>query len=179
MIRTRRNIFLRIISAIVLFFLILMLLLSIPSVQTFLGRYATNQINATYGTAINVEKVGIQFNGDLELKNILIKDHHNDTLIAADELNSSLLDFAKIKTNALVFDDIDLYNLRFNIKTYKGEKNEGRSCNQPRNTFSLKQIDIANVVGAKNNDEQQTPDLNAAQSNDEPRRPFHSAYCDD
>jgi len=79
-----------------------MLLLSIPGVQTFLGRYATNQINATYGTAINVEKVGIQFNGDLELKNILIKDHHNDTLIAADELNSSLLDFAKIKTNALV-----------------------------------------------------------------------------
>ena len=99
-----------------------MLLLSIPGVQTFLGRYATNQINATYGTAINVEKVGIQFNGDLELKNILIKDHHNDTLIAADELNSSLLDFAKIKTNALVFDDIDLYNLRFNIKTYKGEE---------------------------------------------------------
>ena len=79
-----------------------MLLLSIPSVQTFLGRYATNQINATYGTAINVEKVGIQFNGDIEFKNILIKDHHNDTLIAAAELNSSLLDFAKIKANPLL-----------------------------------------------------------------------------
>ena len=43
-------------------------------------------------------------------------------MISADELNSSLLDFAKIKTNALVFGDIDLYNLRFNIKTYKGEE---------------------------------------------------------
>ena len=103
-----------------------MLLLSIPGVQTFLGRYATNQINATYGTAINVEKVGIQFNGDLELKNILIKDHHNDTLIAADELNSSLLDFAKIKkldeSIILIYTHQSLEILVKNFKTYEMEK---------------------------------------------------------
>ena len=126
-----------------------MLLLSIPSVQTFFGRYATNQINATYGTAINVEKVGIQFNGDIEFKNILIKDHHNDTLIAAAELNSSILDFAKIKTNALVFGDIDLYNLRFNIKTYKGE--EGSNLDIFADSFKVdkKKSDSPFVLSSK------------------------------
>ena len=99
-----------------------MLVFSVPSVQTFFGRYATKRINTTYGTAINVEKVGLQFNGDLELKNILIKDHFNDTLIAVSELNSSILNFAKLNDNKLIFGDIDLYGLRFHIKTYKGEE---------------------------------------------------------
>ena len=60
-----------------------------------------------------VEKLGLQLNGDLELKNILIKDHHNDTLIAVTELNSSILNFAKLNDNKLLFGDIDLYGLRF------------------------------------------------------------------
>ena len=99
-----------------------MLVFSIPSVQTYFGRYATKRINESYGTSINVEKVGLQFNGDLELKNILIKDHFNDTLIAVSELNSSLLNFANLNDNKLIFGDIDLYGLRFHIKTYKGEE---------------------------------------------------------
>ncbi len=99
-----------------------MLVFSVPSVQTYFGRYATKHVNATYGTAINVEKVGLQFNGDLELKNILIKDHFNDTLIAVSELNSSILNFAKLNDNKLIFGAIDLYGLRFHIKTYKGEE---------------------------------------------------------
>lgn len=105
-----------------LLFIVLVLVFSIPSVQTFFGRYATKRINATYGTSINVEKVGLQFNGDLELKNILIKDHFNDTLIAARELNSSILNFTKLNDNKLIFGGIDLYGLLLNIKTYKGEE---------------------------------------------------------
>lgn len=100
----------------------MLLVFSIPSIQTSLGAYATQKINSKYGTAINVEKVGLQFNGDLELKNILIKDHHNDTLIAIKELNSSILNFAKLNDNKLLFGDIDLYGLHFHIKTYKDER---------------------------------------------------------
>lgn len=104
-----------------LLFLLLVLVLSIPSVQTRLGSYATNSINETYGTAINIEKVGLQFNGDVELKNILIKDHHEATLISAAELNTSILSFVKLAENKLTFGDIDIYNLFFHIKNYKGE----------------------------------------------------------
>jgi hypothetical protein len=74
-----------------------------------------------YGTTIKIEKVGFQFNGDVELKNILIKDHFDSTLISAAELNTSILSFVKLAENKLTFGDIDLYNLFFHIKNYEGE----------------------------------------------------------
>ena len=99
----------------------MVLVLSIPSVQTRLGSYATNSINETYGTAIKIEKVGLQFNGDVELKNILIKDHYDAVLISASELNTSILSFVKLAESKLTFGAIDLYGLFFHIKNYKGE----------------------------------------------------------
>jgi len=104
-----------------LLFLLLLITFSIPSVQTYFGEYATNRINDKFGSNININKASIQFNGDIELKNILIKDHKNDSLIAIDELNSSIISFMKINNNKLIFSDIDIYGLYFNIKTYQGE----------------------------------------------------------
>jgi hypothetical protein len=104
-----------------LLFVLLVLVFSIPSVQTCLGSYTTNAINETYGTAIKIEKVGLQFNGDVELKNILIKDHYDQTLISIAELNTSILSFVKLTENKLTFGAIDLYDLFFHIKNYKGE----------------------------------------------------------
>ena len=109
------------ITALLLLFLLMVLVFSIPSVQTRLGTYATNSINETYGTAIKIEKVGLQFNGDVELKNILIKDHHDAVLISASELNTSILSFVKLAESKLTFGAIDLYGLFFHIKNYKGE----------------------------------------------------------
>lgn len=120
-IRTRLNIWVKAVIILLLLFVLLVLFCSIPRVQTSFGTYATKQINSKFGTDIRVEKIGLQFNGDIELKNILIKDHHNDTLIAIDELNSAIISFAKIQDNKLIFKDIDLYGLFFNIKTYAGE----------------------------------------------------------
>jgi hypothetical protein len=96
-------------------------LLSIPAIQTALGSYATGKINDIYGTDIKIEKAGLQFNGDVELKSILIKDHFEAPMISVSELNTSVLNFAKMVNNELVFGDIDLYNLFFHVKTYKGE----------------------------------------------------------
>ena len=98
-----------------------MVLLSIPAIQTALGSYATGKINDVYGTDIKIEKAGLQFDGDVELKSILIKDHFEAPMISVSELNTSVLNFAKMVNNELVFGDIDLYNLFFHIKTYKGE----------------------------------------------------------
>ena len=42
-------------------------------------------------------------------------------MISVSELNTSVLNFAKMVNNELVFGDIDLYNLFFHVKTYKGE----------------------------------------------------------
>ena len=76
-----------------------MLILSIPAVQTSLGRKVTKRVNRNLGTNISIEKVGLQFNGDVELKNIYIEDHKNDTLINIVELNTSILSFKKFYDN--------------------------------------------------------------------------------
>ncbi|KFB00196.1 hypothetical protein IA57_12260 [Mangrovimonas yunxiaonensis] len=104
-------------------FIILVLLLSIPSVQTYLGKYATNKLNETYNTNINIGRVGLQFNGDVEIKDILVKDYKKDTLISILELNTSILNFKNLYNSKLAFGDIDIEGLIFNIKTYQGETN--------------------------------------------------------
>jgi len=108
------------VAIILLLFIILMLFLSIPAVQTFLGFKVTNRINEEFGTNINVGKVGLQFNGDVELKSILISDFKNDTLIGIKELNTSIISFKNLYNGILNFGDIDIYDLTFNVKSYKG-----------------------------------------------------------
>ena len=104
-----------------LLFIILVLVFSIPAVQTSLGKYATKRLNEDFGTNINIEKVGLQFNGDVELINIYVEDHKKDTLASIDELNTSILSFRKLYNNKLTFGDIDIEGLVLNLKTYKGE----------------------------------------------------------
>lgn len=96
-------------------------MLSIPAVQTKLGRYATDRINNDFKTDINIGRVGLQLNGDIELKEILIRDYKQDTLISVGELNSSIISFQNLLNSKLNFGDIDLQNVMFNLKTYKGE----------------------------------------------------------
>ncbi|MEZ4803153.1 MAG: translocation/assembly module TamB domain-containing protein [Gelidibacter sp.] len=104
-----------------LLFIILVLVLSLSSVQTYLGQKATKRINEDFGTSINIEKIGLKFNGDVELKSIYIEDYRKDTLININELNTSILSFRNIYNGKLAFGDININGLTFNIKTYKGE----------------------------------------------------------
>ncbi|WP_299274565.1 translocation/assembly module TamB [uncultured Psychroserpens sp.] len=107
-------------AIILLLFIILVLVLSIPAVQTRLGKYVTKRVNDDFGTNINIGKVGLQFNGDVELKEIYIEDYKKDTLIAIDELNTSILNYRNISNGKLNFGDIDIMDLTFNVKTYQG-----------------------------------------------------------
>ncbi|WP_411768766.1 translocation/assembly module TamB domain-containing protein [Winogradskyella sp. A3E31] len=115
------KIFGKIIAILILLFIILVLVLSIPSVQTKIGKYATDKINETYKTNISIGGVGLQFNGDVELLNVLIKDYKKDTLISIRELNTSVISYRNIYNNRLNFGDIHIEGLVFNLKTYTGE----------------------------------------------------------
>ncbi len=99
-----------------------MLILSFPPVQTALGKYATNKINKEFGTNINIGKIGLQFNGDVELKEIYIEDYKKDTLISIQELNTSILNYGNLSNGKLNFGDVDIMDLILNIKTYHGEE---------------------------------------------------------
>jgi hypothetical protein len=129
------------------------LILSIPAVQTRVGNYATKRINEDFGTNINIDKVGLQFNGDIELKNIYIEDYRKDTLIHVGELNSSILSFKNLFNSKLVFGNIDIIGLNFNIKTYKGttgtnldvfvNKFENDNPRSERSNFLLSSSDVS------------------------------------
>ena len=94
-------------------------MLSIPAVQTSIGNKLTKRINKDYKTNINIDRVSLQFNGDVELKDIYIEDYKKDTLINIAELNTSIIGFKNLYDGNLVFGDIDIIDLVFNIKTYK------------------------------------------------------------
>jgi len=139
-------------------FLIVFLILAIPAVQTKLGKYATETINKDFNTDINIGKVGLQLNGDVELKEILIRDYKKDTLISIGELNTSIISFKNFYNSKLNFGDIDIEDLFFNLKTYKGETDtnldifvEKFDDNKPRQgpsnfLFSSSDVSIHNSV---------------------------------
>jgi len=78
-------------------------------------------VNTDFDTNINIGKVGLQFNGDIELKEIYIEDYKQDTLFSIGELNTAIINVRNLYNNKFNFGDIDLDGLVFNLKTYKGE----------------------------------------------------------
>ncbi|MBP1839982.1 translocation/assembly module TamB domain-containing protein [Formosa algae] len=104
-----------------LLFIILIVILAIPGVQTRLGKYATSRLNETYHTNINIGAVGLHFNGDVQIKNVYIEDYKQDTLINAKLLETHIVNFRNLYNGRLVFSDITATGLDFYIKTYKGE----------------------------------------------------------
>jgi hypothetical protein len=107
---------------VILLLLAMGILLSLPYTQTKLGIYTTNWLNKTYGCDINVERVDISVFGGVKLKKVLIKDHHKDTLIYANRIKTNILDIKKWVDVDLIFGDVRIDGLYFNLKQYKAEK---------------------------------------------------------
>jgi len=96
--------------------------LSLPPVQTYLGKYATDELNKTYGTNLTIEQVAITPFGSVKLKGILILDHHKDTLFAIKRLNTSILSFKKIYDPGHPYlKDVIIDGLDAKIVNYKNE----------------------------------------------------------
>ena len=101
--------------------ILLMVLLSIPQVQTYLGQYAENKINEKYGTEIAIGQLTANLKGEVVLKNILIQDHHQETLLSVKRLNTSILNVKSLIKGDLRFGSIELDGLLFEMRTYAGE----------------------------------------------------------
>jgi hypothetical protein len=111
----------RVLLGLILFLLISAILLSLPFVQTRIGQYVTEWLNEDFGTDITVDQVSISAFGGVKLKTVLIKDHHKDTLIFANRIKTNILDLGKMLSGDLLFGDIRLDGVVFNLKFYKGE----------------------------------------------------------
>lgn len=102
--------------------LVLFIALTLPFVQTKLAHYFMESINEDYGLHMNVDEVQLTLFGGVKLKKVLIIDHHKDTLIYVKRLNTSFLGAKKILDGDLIFDDLAMDGVLFNLKTYKKEK---------------------------------------------------------
>jgi hypothetical protein len=112
----------RTLVALLVLLLLISIALSLPLVQTKIAHYATDKINKEYGTKINVDQVALTVFGGVKLKQVLILDHHNDTLIYSQRIKTSILDLGKLMDGKLIFGDLRLDNFYLQIKTYKKEK---------------------------------------------------------
>ena len=101
---------------------LLSVIFSFSSVQTGLARWVTNRVNANYGTSIHIEKLDLSSIRNVTLLNVLIRDHHGDTLISAESLETSVLNYRNFLSNQLSFGEIYLEKGAFIMRTYKGEE---------------------------------------------------------
>ena len=112
----------RILLVILLIMVLGSLLLSIPAVQTRLGKYATDTLNEKFGTNIQIERIGASlFNLNAGIKGIYVEDYKKDTLIHIHKLSTSILNLRNMVNNKIAFGDMELDGLTFNLKTYEGE----------------------------------------------------------
>ena len=102
--------------------MVLGITLSLPVVQTRIGEYVTDMLRKDYKADINVEQVSISIFGGVKLKGVLIRDHHKLPMITAKSIKTNILSFEKLYTGDLLFGEIRIDSLFFNLKTYKGEK---------------------------------------------------------
>lgn len=98
-----------------------LLLLMLPAVQTKLAAWVMQRINEDYKVDIQVERVSISLTGMVGLDGVLIRDHHQDTLITAHEIRTPLLDLKAVMNGNLIFSNIEADGLMMDMKTYKGD----------------------------------------------------------
>ena len=99
----------------------LLITISIPKVQSYIAYVLTEDINNKYDTNIDVERVSISFFGNVKLKDVLIKDHHKDTLIYFEELKTGVQNISKINQNKFDISGVEFEQLVFNLKRYRDE----------------------------------------------------------
>ncbi len=120
--RKARKIVFRILLGLILFLLGSSIILSLPVVQTSIAGYVTDSLNEQYKTDITVQRVSLSLFGGVNFREVMIRDHHKDTLIYAKRLQTNILSFRKLYNGDLLFGDITLDKTVFNLRNYKNEK---------------------------------------------------------
>lgn len=107
-----------------LFLLLISILLSIPTIQTWLGSFATKKLNKDFNTNITIKQIDLSFLGNIQLKGVEVRDHHQDTLLFVNSIRTSLLSAKNVLKNQVDLGAITLDEAYFYMKTYKGEKKD-------------------------------------------------------
>ena len=102
----------------------LLIIFSIPAVQTSVAKKVTSALNETYGTDISIQKIRLKYNGNALIKDVYIADHHQDTLIYAETVETSLLSIRALIKNEMPLGGVFLDEAKLYVKKYQGEEND-------------------------------------------------------
>ena len=110
-----------------LFFILLLIVFSIPAVQTSLAEKLTNTLRKNNDINIEIGRVSISYFGDVKINEIFIEDHHQDTLIYTKELRTSLLSLGNIINNSPNLGKTTLKQFKMRMHRYEGEDSDNMS----------------------------------------------------
>jgi hypothetical protein len=99
----------------------LTMLLALPPVQTFIAQKVVNYLNKDFDIDIQIKQIELHFSREVAIKGVLIRDHKQDTLIAAKTLTTSLDNLRQLKEGNLFFGKVIAEELFFQMKTHKGD----------------------------------------------------------
>jgi len=107
--------------------LLIIITLSVPAVQTIIANKVTKRINNDFGTEIHINRLGLNWKGEVDMREVYIADHHNDTLIYAKALQTNILSVKNLINGDFDFGLVNLTQAKFYYKIYKGEDNDNIS----------------------------------------------------
>ena len=92
--------------------------LSQEGVQTKIAQNFTQSLNQQWNTDFKIKKAAIRWNGNIQLNDFIVRDHHLDTLLYIGQLETSLLSFQEALDGDLQFSDVQLQKGRLQIVKY-------------------------------------------------------------
>ncbi|MGM0634881.1 MAG: translocation/assembly module TamB domain-containing protein [Bacteroidota bacterium] len=98
--------------------MLVVVVFSIPAVQSFVAQRFTNNINETYGTDISIDRVQIGLDGKIALHNALVTDQKKDTIIHFSSFSTSLINLKSAFNNDVKLTDGKFENLTLKIIRY-------------------------------------------------------------
>lgn len=84
-----------------------------------MAQKATQWLNDSFGVDIEIGKIHLQWNGNVRVQSVLIRDINNDTLIAAKNIETSIASLPNLLKGNLIFDEVSAEKLCLFITTYK------------------------------------------------------------
>lgn len=99
-----------------------MIAIQIPAVQTEIATYVVNELNETFQTEISVDRVHIDFFGDINLNGVRAKDDRGTQFVDIERLQAKLsLTGLIMEPNRIAIRKLNLYNPEVQVITYKND----------------------------------------------------------
>ncbi|MFT6825867.1 MAG: hypothetical protein ACJAYD_000416 [Patiriisocius sp.] len=106
---------------------LLVIFLSLPSVQTKLAVKLTDHLQTVYDAEISIDRIGLNWLGKIDARGVHIKDHHQDTLIYSKQVQTNILSFSNAIKGDVSLGYIKLTDAKLFVKTYKDELKDNMS----------------------------------------------------